>query len=82
MWAARVFLAVLAIAWPDRLSAREYRPEGREALLIRPEKPLQRVSPPTTCLDRPKPATVVTWEIRDASGNVIEAGTIFIRRRC
>lgn len=82
MWAAKVFLAVLAIAWADRLSAREYQPEEREALLIRPEKPLQRVSPPTTCLDRPKPATVITWEIRDASGNVIDAGAMVIRRRC
>jgi hypothetical protein len=83
MWVAKVFFAVLAIAWADRLShAKEYQPEQREALLIRPEKPLQRVSPPQTCIDRPKPPTRVEWRIEDASGNVIEAGTIFIRRRC
>lgn len=83
MWAARVFLAVLAIAWADRLShAKQYQPEEREALLIRPEKPLRRLQRPQTCTDRPQPIQRVEWRIEDASGSVIEAGTIFIRRRC
>lgn len=44
MWAARVFLAFLALASPAH--AVEYKPDAREVMLIRPEKPLQRVSPP------------------------------------
>lgn len=82
MWPARVFFAFLAIAWADRLNAVEYKPDTREALAIRPEKPIQRLQAPQTCIDRPQPIHRAEWRIEDASGNVIEAGTIFIRRRC
>ena len=80
MTALRVLLAVLAIASPS--TARDYLPDTREALAIRPEMPAQRIQRPQTCIDRPKPPTRVEWRIEDASGNVIEAGTLFIRRRC
>lgn len=80
MWPARLVLVFLALVSPAH--AVEYKPDTREALAIRPEKPLQRLQRPQTCIDRPQPIQRVEWRIDDASGNVIEAGTIFIRRRC
>lgn len=83
MWAAKVFLAVLAIAWADRLShAKEYQPETREALLIPPERPVQRVKPSVPCLMPPERPKRVVWVVRDRGGNIIIAGSRIIRERC
>lgn len=82
MWAAKVFFAVLAIAWADRLSARQYEPEQREALLIRPEKPLQRVPSSVPCLRPPERPKRVTWVVRDADGNILIIGSQIVRQRC
>lgn len=61
---------------------KEYQPDTREALLIRPEKPVQRVPAPQTCNDRPAKPQRVMWVLRDASGNIIIIGSTVIRRRC
>lgn len=81
MWAAKVFFAVLAIAWADRLSAKEYQPSP-EIAFFRPENPVQRISRPQTCMDAEKPPTRIQWRIEDGKGNVIEAGMVVVRRRC
>lgn len=81
MWAARVFLAVLAIAWADRLSARQYQPETDMAL-FRPENSAQRVKPAVPCLMPPERPKRVTWVVRDRDGNIIIAGSRIIRERC
>lgn len=80
MWTARVFLTFLAIVSPAH--AVKYKPDAREALLIRPEKPVQRLQAPQTCIDRPAKPQRVTWVLRDASGNVIIIGSTVVRRRC
>jgi len=81
MWAAKVFCAVLAIAWADRLSARQYEPETEAAFFL-PEKPLQRVPSSVPCLrppERPKP---VVWVVRGKDGNILIIGSQIVRQRC
>lgn len=81
MWAARVFLAVLAIAWADRLSARQYQPET-ETAFIRPTLPVQKLRQSVPCLMPPERPRRVTWVVRDRDGNIIIAGSRIIRERC
>jgi len=81
MWAARVFLAVLAIAWTDRLSARQYKPET-EAAFFRPELPVEKLRSSVPCLRPPERPRRVTWAVRDADGNVLIIGSQIIRERC
>ena len=80
MWAARVLLTFLAIASPSQ--ARDYLPDTREALAIRPEMPVQRVKPSVPCLTPPEKAKLVTWVIRDKHGNVLVVGSQMVRQRC
>ncbi len=81
MWAARVFFAVLAIAWADRLSARQYEPET-ETAFFRIEMPVQRVRPSAPCLMPPERPKRVVWVVRDRDGNIIIAGSRIIREKC
>lgn len=81
MWAARVFLAVLAIAWADRLSAKQYQPETDMAF-FRPEKPVEKLRQSVPCLTPPERPKRVLWLLRDQDGNIIIAGSTVIRRRC
>lgn len=81
MWAARVFFAVLAIAWADRLSARQYEPET-ETAFIRPERPVQRVKTSVPCLMPPERPKRVTWVVRDKDGNILIIGSQIVRQRC
>lgn len=81
MWAARAFLAVLAIAWADRLSAKQYQPET-ETAFIRPEMPVQKLRQSVPCLMPPERPKRVTWVVRDRDGNIIIAGSRIIRERC
>lgn len=85
MWAARAFLAslaVLAIAWADRLShAKQYQPET-ETAFIRPEMPVQKLRQSVPCLMPPERPKRVVWVVRDADGNIIIAGSRIIRERC
>ena len=62
--------------------AKEYQPEAREALLIRPTLPVQRVKPPVPCLRAPERPKLITWQIRDKDGNVIIIGSQIVRQRC
>lgn len=82
MWAARVFLAVLAIAWADRLSARQYQPEQREALLIRPTLPVEKLRPSVPCLMPPERPKRVVGTIRDRNRNLLLVGSQIVRQRC
>lgn len=76
---AFVIFSIFAL---ERALAVEYKPDTREALLFRPEKPTQRLHAPQTCIDRPAKPQRVTWVLRDASGNIIIIGSTVIRRRC
>lgn len=81
MWTARVFLAVLAIAWADRLTAREYQPET-EMAFIRPERPVQRIQPVAPCLMPSERTKRVTWVVQDKDGNILIIGSQIVRQRC
>lgn len=81
MWAARVFFAVLAIAWADRLSARQYEPET-EAAFFRPELPVEKLRQSVPCLRPPERPKRVTWVVRDADGNILIIGSQIVRQRC
>lgn len=81
MWAARVFLAVLAIAWADRLSAKQYQPET-ETAFIRPENPVQRVKPHVPCLRPPERPRVEWWMLVGPNGETLIIGAHEVRQRC
>lgn len=80
MWAARVFVAVFAMT--SSAHAVEYKPDARETIAIRPEKPVQRVSPAVPCLTPPERPKRILWLLRDENGNVIIIGTGTTRERC
>lgn len=81
MWAARVFLAFLAIAWAGRLSAKQYQPET-ETAFIRPEMPAQKLRQSVPCLMPPERPKRVTWVVRDRDGNILIIGSQIVRQRC
>lgn len=61
---------------------KEYQPDTREALLIRPERPVQRAQPSVPCLTPPERPKRVTWVVRAKDGTVIIIGAIDVRQRC
>lgn len=81
MWAAKVFLAVLAIAWADRLSAKQYQSET-ETAFIRPTLPVQKLRQSVPCLMPPERPKRVTWVVRDRDGNILIIGSQIVRQRC
>ena len=86
MWTFRFLLIVtvwtIGLLSLERAFAKEYQPDTREALLFRPERPVERVQPSTPCLTPPERPKRVMWLLRDESGNVIIIGTRTIRERC
>ncbi len=80
MWAARVSIAFLMAATP--LAAKQYQPDTREALLIRPHSPAQRVLPPVRCLSPIQATKIVSFSIRDKAGKIVATGSFEVREEC
>lgn len=79
MWAARVFLAVLALLSPAH--AVEYKPERGEFVGMRPDRPLQRLTADVPCLDRDDQRKQATWTIRNMrTGEIVKRSDT--RERC
>ncbi len=73
---------IAALAYSIAANAAQYKPTTEEALLIRPERPVERVQSSVPCLrpaERPKR---VLWVLRDKDGNILIAGSQIIRERC
>ena len=81
MWAARIFIAVFAIAWVDRLAAKETPPETDMAL-TRPEKPAYRIPKPSECTSSQKRIERVTLQIQDANGKVTYSQVFEVVKGC
>jgi hypothetical protein len=75
-------LCIAALAYSLAANAAQYKPTTEEALLIRPERPVERIQSSVPCLrpaERPKR---VLWVLRDKDGNVLIAGSQIVRARC
>jgi|GEM_PF-6990858 len=81
MWAARVFFAFLAIAWADRLSAKQYQQET-DIAFIRPELPVQKLRQSVPCLNPPERTKRVTWVLRAKDGTILIIGAVDVRQMC
>lgn len=81
MWAIRILLAITAIAWADRLTAREYAPSS-DVALSRPQTPLYDQERLVPCLTPQEALPAIVWILRDKEGNVLIIGSMEIRQRC
>ena len=75
-------LCIAGLAYSLAANAAPYEPTTEEALLVRPERPVERVQTSVPCLrpaERPKR---VTWVLRGKDGNILIAGSQIIRERC
>lgn len=80
MWPARLVLAFLALT--PAAHAVEYQPDTREALLIRPERPVQKLRQSVPCLTPPERPKRVTWIVRAKDGTILIIGAVDVRQRC
>lgn len=77
-----VGLCIAGLAYSLAAHATQYKPSTEEALLIRPERPVERVQASVPCLRPPERPKRVTWVIRDANGNILIIGAQIVRERC
>lgn len=78
-----ILMAVASLSSADRLAhAKEYQPEQREALLIRPEMRVEKLRQSIPCLMPPERTKRVTWVVRAKDGTILIIGAIDVRQRC
>lgn len=86
MWTLRLVLIVtvwtIGLLSLERALAVEYKPDTREALAIRPERPVERLQQPIPCLTPPERPKRVTWVVRAKDGTIIIIGAVDVRQRC
>lgn len=75
-------LCIAALAYALAANAAQYKPTTEEALLIRPERPVERVQTSVPCLRPPERPKRVVWVLRDKDGSILIAGAQIVRERC